>query len=61
MPSIMEPIAAGIIVALFNKFVINHHWSFSACSEATHETTHEDDSSTTTTINSDVGHIHMHY
>ena len=58
--SILEPICAGIFVAIFNKYIINHHWSFSVCTDAVHETTHEDDSSTTTTINSDVGHIHMH-
>ena len=61
MPSILEPIAAGIFVALFNKYIINHHFTFSTCTETTHETTHEDDSSTTTTINSDVGQIHLHY
>ena len=64
MTSVLEPIAAGILVAIINKKIINscnNIWMFDQCMTTTHETRHEDDSSTTTTINSDVEHVHIHY
>ncbi len=57
IPPICEPIFAGIFVSLFNKYILNK-CNTSSC-EAAHETAHDSDldSSTTTSINSDI-HIH---
>ena len=55
---ICEPILAGIFVSLFNKYILNK--CNALCCETTHETIHEsDESSTTTSINSDM-HVHVH-
>ena len=31
MPTLLEPIGAGLIVALINKFIINNHHLFDYC------------------------------
>ena len=57
IPNIIEPILAGVFVSLFNKYILNK--CNASCCETTHETAHEtDDSSTTTSINSDI-HVHV--
>jgi len=61
MTSIIEPIAAGLLVAIINKYIINNNWLFDQCMTTTHDTRHEDDTSTTTSINTDVEHVHIHY
>ena len=59
IPPILEPICAGIFVSIFNKYILNK--CNTSCCETAHETAdsdHEEDSSTTTSINSDI-HIHV--
>ena len=55
MPSIFEPIGAGIAVALINTFIINNPAIWlnicGGCGSEQTETLHEDDSSTTTSVN----------
>jgi hypothetical protein len=62
MTSIVEPIGAGIIVALINKFIINNHGLWSSCSGSRDVKKDNDNdaisSSSTTTI--DTIEIHAH-
>ncbi len=61
MPTIIEAIGAGVVVDLISKFIINNHnlWlSICGRGETHHEESHEDASSSTTSIN-DV-EVHMH-
>ena len=62
MTSIVEPIGAGIIVALINKFIINNHGLWSLCSGCRDVKKDNDNdavsSSSTTTI--DTIEIHAH-
>ena len=61
MPSVIEPITAGLVVALINKFIINNPsvWvSVCGCGKPHHDDSHEDASSSTTSINDDVAHVH---
>ena len=59
MPSILEPIAAGITVALINKYIINKldplGWCYAHCCEKEEEDCVS--SSSTSTIN-DACHVH---
>ena len=67
MTTVFEPIGAGIVVALFNKFVINNHWLWQQCAsgggDRDAETRNGDDectsSSSTTTI--DTVEVHAHF
>jgi hypothetical protein len=62
MVTVMEPIAAGLIVAVINKWLINNNsvWEF-LCSTTTREDViHEDASSSTTSIN-DFTEAHVHF
>jgi hypothetical protein len=62
---ILEPIAAGIIVALLNKFIINYDYSKHHCCGSTppDETeTHHDEvsnSSSNATVFADTEHLHF--
>lgn len=61
MPTIIEPIGAGIAVALINKFIINNPslWdTIFGCGRTHHDASHEDASSSTTSINDAEIHIH---
>ncbi len=60
MIGIAEPVVAGIVVALFNTYIINNFNPFILCSEAVVEP-HHGDGSSTTTMNSDINHIHIHH
>ena len=53
---ILEPIAAGLPVALINKFVINNNWLWEewGCQAETED--REDCASSTTSATSDVHH-----
>ena len=59
MTSLLEPVAAGIVVAIFNKYIINKidplGWCYTNCCEK-----EEDDcvSSSSTSMTSDAGHVH---
>ena len=62
MPTVFEPIGAGIAVALINKFIINNPnlWvSICGCQKPHHEEAHEDASSSARSVN-DV-EIHYHH
>ncbi len=61
MPSVIEPIGAGIAVALINKFIINNPnvWvTVCGCGKPHHEESHEDASSSTTSVNQAEIHVH---
>ena len=63
MPTIIEPVGAGIIVALINKFIINNHGLWAFCSGSREDKRHEADectsSSSTTTI--DTIEVNAHF
>ena len=63
MPTIFEPIGAGLIVALISKYVINNnHICDSVCKTKNEEPEmfEEDSSSNTTSVNS-AELIHVHH
>ena len=63
-PTIIEPIGAGLIVALVNKFIINNEklWSNCGCDKpVVIEEIHEDSSSSATSINDAAVHMHHIY
>ena len=63
--AILEPIEAGLIVALVNKYIINNHrlWEFVCGTTEVPEAKQpqEDDSSTTTSINGVEVNVHHTY
>ena len=65
MVALLEPIEAGLIIALINKYIINNHklWDYMCGTTAVEEANqpHEDASSTTTSINDAEIHIHHAY
>ena len=58
MPSILEPIAAGIAVAIFNKYILNKLdplcWCYQHCCEKDEE---DCMSSTSTSVTSEACHV----
>lgn len=64
MTSIIEPIGAGIVVALINKFIINNHSLWAYCSgfrpDKKDEHEHEEDVSSTSTTTVDTLEVHAH-
>ena len=62
MPSILEPIGAGIIVALINKFIINNQNLWASCKGhiETH-VEHNDDVSSTSTSATETVEVHAHF
>ena len=63
MPSILEPIGAGLIVALINKFIIYNHNLFGLCTSppVQHEQGTEDCSSSSSTTTIDTVEVHAHF
>ena len=70
---ILEPIAAGVIVTLLNKYIVSglcFDWARQYCEEEEEITTESDDdmyprwsretSSTTTTVSDATMHVHVH-
>ena len=61
---ILEPICAGIVVSLINKFMFNSHSAlWHSCYTTNVDTTYEDDTASTITAVSNVSleaHIHIH-
>ena len=53
---ILEPIAAGLVVALINKMVINNKWLWEQWGCQAEAEDHEDCASSTTSATSDVHH-----
>ncbi len=64
MTMIIEPIMAGLVVSLFNKFILNNTTYLSnLCSLSTVATQHEDTVSDSITTISDISldtHVHVH-
>ena len=61
MPTVIEPVGAGLIVALINKFIINNKdlWLFlhpRGVEKEEHE--HDSTSSNTTSVNEAEIHVH---
>ena len=52
MPAIIEPVGAGLLVAIINKFIINNPMLWERiCGKPQHDDSHEDASSSTTSVN----------
>ena len=61
MVAIIEPVGAGLLVALINKFIINNPglWArICGCEHPHHEESQEDASSSTTSVHDIEVHIH---
>ena len=64
MIPILEPLEAGLLVALISKFVINNprFWECVGCSTPTVHREHEqEDSSSNTTSVNDAEMVHIHH
>jgi hypothetical protein len=63
MPTILEPIGAGIAVAIINKLIINNSslWSFCSGSRPNNTDEYEDDVSSTNTSVADTVEVHAHF
>ncbi len=64
MPTICEPVLAGIVVALFNKYILGRIDSFFAtCGGASFKKDDDDEctSSSSTSVAADLGHVHVHF
>ena len=67
MPTVFEPIGAGIVVALINKFIINNNLFCNLCMGSRAEQgknkydEHEEDVSSTSTTTADAVEIHAHF
>jgi hypothetical protein len=61
--SMLEPIAAGVIVALINKMIISNNSLWSCCQNNFYETFEidRDDISTSTASNVDAIETHAHF
>ena len=59
MTSLLEPVAAGIAVAIFNKYIINKLDPFGWCDNHCCEKEEEDcTSSSSTSVTNDTCHVH---
>ncbi len=61
MPTVIEPIGAGLAVALINKFIINNPslWeTIWGCGKPHHDDSNDDASSNTTSVNDAEIHVH---
>ena len=47
MPTILEPISVGILVAVINKYIINNHHLFDCCQKGDSTVIHDDAVSST--------------
>ena len=62
MPTLLEPIGTGLIVALINKFIINNHHLFDYCKGDNEVVIEIDDAvSSTTSSTTDAIEIHAHF
>ena len=65
MLTILEPVGAGVLVAIINKFIINNHslWARLSCLQPSHLDEHDDEdnvsSTSTTTVESIEVHAHF--
>ena len=62
MPSILEPIGAGIIVSLINRYIISNNHLLDYC-KGTNETVieHDDAVSSSSITSTDAIEIHAHF
>ena len=67
--AIIEPISAGIIVSLLNKYIVSgqfYNWLQQCCEQAEQQEDEHDEkddpqwSSTTTTVSDATMHVHVH-
>ena len=63
MTSLLEPVAAGIAVAIFNKYILNKidplGWCYTHCCEKEEEEEEEEEwSSSTSASSNDACHVH---
>ncbi len=63
MTTILEPIWAGIVVALFNRYVLGTLDPLAACNAACAKEDHDDErtSSSSTSVTAGTGHVHVHF
>jgi len=63
MPTVLEPIGAGITVALINKFIINNNWLWQLCMgcRADKADEHEQCTSSSSISATDAVEIHAHF
>ena len=65
MTPIVEPIVAGILVSLINKFILNNNTIWNWCSpQAIVVDQHDDLASSNTTISDaslEIPHVHIHH
>ena len=65
MPTVLEPIGAGITVALINKFITNNNCLWQQClncrATPVEPTDHEDCQSSTSSTATDTIEIHAHF
>ena len=62
MLTIVEPVGAGVLVAIINKFIINNHslWAYLSCSQPSHLDEHDDADNVSSTSTTTVGSIEVH-
>ena len=61
MPGILEPIGAGLTVALINRFVINNTWLWEKFLDChAHSTSHVDDDETSSSGISAIDGVEVH-
>ena len=62
MLTLVEPVGAGVLVALINKFIINNHslWACWSCSQPSHLDEHDDADNVSSTSTTTVGSIEVH-
>jgi len=63
MPTVLEPIGAGIAVALINKFIINNNyfWQFCTGCRDTKVDKHEECTASSSISTTDAVEIHAHF
>lgn len=63
MPTVLEPIGAGIAVALINKFIINNNYLWHLCTGCrdTKHDEHEECTSSSSISTTDAVEIHAHF
>ena len=60
MPTILEPISVGILVAVINKYIINNHHLFDCCQNGGSTVVHGDAVSSTSSTTEAI-EIHAHF
>ena len=62
MPTILEPIGAGLIVALINRYIISNNNLFDYCTRANETIIEHDDAVSSSSISTtDAIEVHAHF